>query len=115
MESILSQTYKNIEIILVDDGSPDNCPAICDAYASMHENILAVHKANGGLTSAWKEGVRHASADFVGFMDSSGIGVIIGRCKNVRFSGGYVKAVHLNEQIRRIFQLSGLRKIMEVE
>lgn len=49
------------------------------------------------------------------FMDSSGIGVIIGRCKNVRFSGGYVKAVHLNEQIQRIFQLSGLRKIMEVE
>ena len=49
------------------------------------------------------------------FMDSSGIGVVIGRCKNVRFSGGYVKAVHLNEQIQRIFQLSGLRKIMEVE
>ena len=70
VESILSQTYKNIEIILVDDGSPDNCPAICDAYASMHENILAVHKANGGLTSAWKEGVRHASAGFVGFVDS---------------------------------------------
>lgn len=49
------------------------------------------------------------------FMDSSGIGVIIGRCKNVRFSGGYVKAVHLNEQIQRIFQLSGLKKIIEVE
>lgn len=49
------------------------------------------------------------------FMDSSGIGVIIGRCKNVRFSGGYVKAVHLNEQINRIFQLSGLKKIIEVE
>ena len=49
------------------------------------------------------------------FMDSSGIGVIIGRCKNVRFSGGYVRAVHLNGQIQRIFQLSGLRKIIEVE
>ena len=49
------------------------------------------------------------------FMDSSGIGVVIGRCKNVRFSGGYLKAVHLNDQIRRIFQLSGLKKIMEVE
>ncbi|MCI9137418.1 MAG: anti-sigma factor antagonist [Lachnospiraceae bacterium] len=49
------------------------------------------------------------------FMDSSGIGVIIGRCKNVRFSGGYVKAVHLNEQIQRIIKLSGLGKIMEVE
>ena len=49
------------------------------------------------------------------FMDSSGIGVLIGRCKNVRFSGGYVKAVHLSEQINRIFQLSGLKKIIEVE
>lgn len=49
------------------------------------------------------------------FMDSSGIGVIIGRCKNVRFSGGFVKAVHLNEQIQRIFKLSGLMKIIEVD
>ena len=49
------------------------------------------------------------------FMDSSGIGVIIGRCKNVRFSGGYVRAVNLKEQIQRIFKLSGLMKIMEVE
>lgn len=49
------------------------------------------------------------------FMDSSGIGVIIGRCKNVRFSGGYVKAVHLNEQIQRVFKLSGLMKIIEVD
>lgn len=49
------------------------------------------------------------------FMDSSGIGVIIGRCKNVRFSGGYVKAIHLSEQIQRIFKLSGLMKIIEVD
>ena len=49
------------------------------------------------------------------FMDSSGIGVLIGRCKNVRFSGGYVKAIHLNGQIQRIFKLSGLKKIIEVE
>ena len=51
----------------------------------------------------------------VTFMDSSGIGVVIGRCKNVRFSGGYVRAVNLNGQIRRIFKLSGLQKIIEVE
>ena len=61
--------------------------------------------------------VRSLGFDFADtcFMDSSGIGVVIGRCKNVRFSGGYVKAVHLNQQIRRIFRLSGLQKIMEVE
>lgn len=70
VDSILAQTYGNIEIVLVDDGSPDHCPAICDAYAQKYENIVVVHKKNGGLTSAWKEGVRHASADLVGFVDS---------------------------------------------
>ena len=70
VDSILAQTYENIEIILVDDGSPDSCPALCDAYARQHDNIVAVHKKNGGLTSAWKEGVRYASADLVGFVDS---------------------------------------------
>lgn len=60
VDSILSQTYENLEIILVDDGSPDQCPAICDAYARQDARIKVVHKKNGGLTSAWKEGVRHA-------------------------------------------------------
>ena len=54
VDSILSQTYENLEIILVDDGSPDQCPAICDAYARQDARIKVVHKKNGGLTSAWK-------------------------------------------------------------
>ncbi|MEG0962645.1 MAG: anti-sigma factor antagonist [Lachnospiraceae bacterium] len=64
-----------------------------------------------------KYSVRNLVFDFehTNFMDSSGIGVIIGRCKNVKFSGGFVKAVHLNEQIHRIFKLSGLMKMIEVE
>lgn len=70
VDSILAQTYENLEIILVDDGSPDRCPRICDAYAEKYPNIVVVHKKNGGLTSAWKEGVRHASADLIGFVDS---------------------------------------------
>lgn len=49
------------------------------------------------------------------FMDSSGIGVILGRCRNLKFSGGQAVAVHLNGQIRRIFQVSGLHKIIHVE
>ena len=65
VDSILSQTYENLEIILVDDGSPDQCPAICDAYARQDARIKVVHKKNGGLTSAWKEGVRHAEAGYV--------------------------------------------------
>ena len=70
VDSILQQTYDNLEIILVDDGSPDHCPELCDAFAREYENIVVVHKKNGGLTSAWKEGVRHASGDLVGFVDS---------------------------------------------
>lgn len=49
------------------------------------------------------------------FMDSSGIGVILGRCKNLKFAGGQALAIHLNEQIQKIFQISGLHKVIEVE
>ena len=70
VDSILAQTYENLEIILVDDGSPDACPRLCDEYAEKYSNIVSVHKENGGLTSAWKEGVRHASAELIGFVDS---------------------------------------------
>lgn len=70
VDSILAQTYENLEIILVDDGSPDGCPVICDDYGKKYSNIVVVHKPNGGLTSAWKEGIRHASGELVGFVDS---------------------------------------------
>ena len=52
VDSILSQTYENLEIILVDDGSPDQCPAICDAYARQEARIKVIHRKTGGLTSA---------------------------------------------------------------
>lgn len=70
VDSILGQTCKDLEIILVDDGSPDGCSALCDAYAERYGNVKAVHKTNGGLTSAWKEGVRQSSGDLIGFVDS---------------------------------------------
>lgn len=70
VQCILAQTYENIEIVLVDDGSPDNCPAMCDAYAEQYENIIVHHKPNGGLTSAWKAGVQQATGNLVGFVDS---------------------------------------------
>ena len=54
----------------MDDGSPDQCPAICNAYARQDARIKVVHKKNGGLTSAWKEGVRHAEGEWLGFVDS---------------------------------------------
>ena len=52
VDSILNQTYKNLEIILVDDGSPDNCPQICDEYAQKDSRIKVIHKENGGLSDA---------------------------------------------------------------
>jgi glycosyltransferase involved in cell wall biosynthesis len=68
--SITSQTYKNLEIILVDDGSPDNCPAICDQYAINDSRIKVIHKINGGLSSARNAGLDIATGKYVLFVDS---------------------------------------------
>lgn len=70
VESILCQTYSNIEVILVDDGSPDGCPQICDEYANNDTRIKVIHKQNGGLSDARNMGLQHVSGDFVIFVDS---------------------------------------------
>ena len=70
INSLLVQSYENLEIILVDDGSPDNCPEICDNYANIYGNVKVVHKKNGGLSSARNAGVAVANGDFIGFVDS---------------------------------------------
>jgi glycosyltransferase involved in cell wall biosynthesis len=67
--SILRQTYANLEIILVDDGSPDKCPQICDNYAAMDPRIMVIHKDNGGAYSAWNTGLDHMTGDYVSFID----------------------------------------------
>ena len=70
VESLVAQDLREIEIILVDDGSPDNCPALCDAWAQRDERIRVLHKENGGLSSARNAGVAIARAPYVGFVDS---------------------------------------------
>lgn len=70
IDSILKQDILDYEIILVDDGSPDNCPAICDEYAARDDRIKVVHKQNGGLSSARNAGIRESSGDYLIFMDS---------------------------------------------
>lgn len=70
VQSLLNQTLKDIEIILVDDGSPDNCPALCDEYARMHENIKVVHKENAGLGMACNSGIDVATGEYIAFVDS---------------------------------------------
>ena len=70
MESLLNQTLKDIEIILVDDGSPDNCPQMCDDYAKTDSRVKVVHKANAGLGYARNSGLDVASGEYVAFVDS---------------------------------------------
>ena len=70
VESIVGQTYENLEIILVDDGSPDNCPAMCDEWAEKDSRIRVIHKENGGLCSARNAGMDIAAGDYLGFVDS---------------------------------------------
>ncbi|MPL70752.1 hypothetical protein SDC9_16513 [bioreactor metagenome] len=69
IESIIKQTYTNLEIILVDDGSPDRCPEICDLYALKDKRVKVIHKKNGGLVSARKAGVIEAKGVFVSYVD----------------------------------------------
>ena len=70
VDSVLNQTYKDIEVVLVDDGSPDNCPKMCDEYALEDNRIKVVHKPNGGLSDARNAGLSVATGDYVIFMDS---------------------------------------------
>ena len=70
VDSLRSQEYEGLEIILVDDGSPDGCPALCDAYAKEDGRIRVVHKENGGLVSAWQAGVKASRGAYLGFVDS---------------------------------------------
>lgn len=68
--SIMNQTYNNIEIILVDDDSPDNCPYMCNEYAKEDSRVKVIHKENGGLSDSRNEGLKAATGDYVLFVDS---------------------------------------------
>lgn len=70
VQSIVNQTYKNLEIILVDDGSPDNCPAMCDAWAEKDGRVRVIHKENGGVASARNVGLDNAVGQYISFVDS---------------------------------------------
>lgn len=70
VDSILNQTYKNLEILLVDDGSPDGSGALCDAYARQDSRVRVIHKKNGGLSDARNAGIEAAAGDYLAFVDS---------------------------------------------
>lgn len=68
LDSVRSQTYQNLKVILVDDGSPDNCPQICDEYAAMDSRFHVIHKENGGVSSA-----RNAGLDYCEKLGGGGV------------------------------------------
>ena len=70
VDSLIAQTYKNLEIILVDDGSADNSGKICDEYAEKDDRIVVIHKDNGGLSSARNAGLEVAKGNYISFVDS---------------------------------------------
>ena len=70
VDSIINQTYTNLEIILVNDGSTDNSGKLCDELAKKDERIRVIHKENGGLSDARNRGIEEAESDLVGFIDS---------------------------------------------
>ena len=68
--SVLMQTYPHIQVLLVDDGSPDRCGAMCDAWSKKDHRVQVVHQENGGLSAARNTGIRHAQGDYILFLDS---------------------------------------------
>lgn len=70
VKSVLEQTYQNFELILVDDGSPDNSPILCDKWAEKDNRVQVIHKENGGASSARNEGLKIARGDWIVFVDS---------------------------------------------
>lgn len=70
MESILGQSFTDYEVILVDDGSPDECPILCDEYAKKDKRISVIHKMNGGLSDARNAGIAQAKGEYITFVDS---------------------------------------------
>lgn len=70
VRSVLKQTFRDFELVLVDDGSPDKCPEICDYFAQVDERVKVIHKENGGSVSARKAGVENSTGEYVVFLDS---------------------------------------------
>lgn len=81
-DSLVNQTYKNFEIILVDDGSPDHCPQMCDEFAKEDNRNKVIHKENGGLSDARNAGIKRAKGDYLLFVDSDDY-IELDSCENL--------------------------------
>lgn len=130
LDSLLAQTYENLEIIVVNDGSQDDTRAVLDAYAEKQDRIKTIHKENGGVTSARLRGVAEASGDWIGFMDgddeiepqmfarlwenAKAYGADISHCGHqILFPDGRVGYVHNSKALRQQDHLTGLRDLLD--
>ena len=73
LKSVVNQTYRNLEIILIDDGSPDRCPEMCDSWAEKDNRIKVIHKQNAGVSAARNDGLAFANGELIGFVDSDDV------------------------------------------
>ena len=112
VKSVSDQTYKNLEIILVDDGSSDNSPIICDEWAKKDKRIKVVHKQNGGVSSARNEGLKISTGDYIQFVDSDDY-LEENFCKNIM--DAYLPDVDLVVTGYTIINDAGEKKTTKVE
>lgn len=130
LDSLLAQTYENLEIIVVNDGSKDDTKTVLDGYAAKYDRIKAIHKENGGVTSARLRGVAEASGDWIGFMDgddeiepqmfarlmenAKAYAADISHCGHqVLFPDGRVGYVHNSKGLRQQDHLTGVKDLLD--
>lgn len=130
LDSLLAQTHKDLEIIVVDDGSSDNIREVLSGYCEKHPNIRAIHKENGGVTSARLRGVAEATGDWIGFMDGDdyvepqmyarllhnalAAEAEISHCGHqILFSDGRIEYVHRSENVRVQDKRTGLWELLD--
>lgn len=111
LQSIENQTLKDIEVIIVNDGSTDTSPAICKKFADKNGNFIYIEKENGGLMSAWLEGVNASTGDYIGFVDSDD------SVMPTMFETLYNKAIETNADIvmcgRKDVTLDGVKDVVD--
>ena len=124
VDSIINQTYKNLEIILVDDGSPDRCGEICDNYATKDSRIVVIHKENGGLSDARNAGIEKAQGEYLSFIDSDDwiepnmIEVLYNACisnsAKMAYCGICDVDENLNKKARKVFDFDEILEPQDV-
>lgn len=124
VKSIVNQTYFNLEIILVDDGSPDNCPAICDKWGEKDNRIRVVHKKNGGLSDARNAGLNIATGEYVVFIDSDDwiessmiekLYVLLMKCNADIAECGVCYVTENGNELKKDVNVGGIQELSKIE